>query len=682
MDRNIQSYNVSHYDDDDISSIESSPNLMESPKLKQSTLNKDQTEERNSINDFNKPPDLKFLASANFSSDSLPDTSNTIQNPLTPTINTSFAGCLSPITNGNPGNYDRRYSTTSVSNSPILQPSASSHIRSNSNSTRARPKSAVFMMDSNNYAISEDGSPVQLANNTPRARNSIHLATTKNNYLPPPSAPPLAPSSRPSSRPASRSSSPTRSASPNRSARSHRSKSPVRRSSSPSKSYQPFNFQPQELMNNGIPQNLQVKPAYRKGHKYKHSSVSMNLFQEPPPALNSKNELLTIADLYPIPNFQESLASIKPNQKSKLLWSFCHLSLSLIVFLIGFKFKLPSLSTLAHLIFYDSLGSLVIVFVDIMSNFEVWNNSSIAYPFGLGRLEVLVGFALSASLIMVGCDLISHFLEEFVISLVATDDSVHNDSDQHLSHHIHGDHGHSANWVAYEFVLLVTIVVTLITSNYILAYDRINEMISSTDDGTNLIRFKGKGGILDKEIEKLDNNDKILTLESLKRFARVMAKNPTHLLTLTYSACLMTVPLLPSSFTSQIGIDIDEATSLIIALLLCYGGWKLVKALGGVLLLSYPYSDYDYHVLKSSIIDQILSLDCYKSTYNIEKLFISKFNYELYVVGLKIQMKGGNSDDESRLRFEINRVIQNSIDKAEQNIRINKIEATIDINRY
>ena len=678
MDRNSISYNrleEEEDDDDEISSIDSNPRLMESPKLySDSTKRVDLAKEAN-VKEMNKPPDLKFLASANFSSDSLPDSNNSVLNPFGPSGGPST--CLSPTTNG-PNVNERRYSNSSLTNSPILQASASSHIRSNSNSGRARPKSAIFMMDSNHYPISEDGSPVQSASNTPRARNSIHLATTKNNYLPPPTiVPPVVPLS------SSRSSSPTRSMSPTRSTRSYRSKSPVRRSSSPTKSYQPFNFQPQELMNNG-PQTLQVKPAHRKGHKYKHSSVSMNLFQEPPPAVNTNNELLTIADLYPIPTFKESLASINSSQKSKLLWSFCHLALSLVVFLVGFKFKLPSLSTLAHLIFYDSLGTLVIVFVDIMSNFEVWNNSSIAYPFGLGRLEVLVGFALSASLIMVGCDLISHSLEEFVISMVVKDTSVEHDGEQHLSHHIHGEHGHLANWFVYELVLVITVIVTLITSRYILAYDRISEMISSSDEKATLVASnrKLKGGLLDREMKKIESEARPLSLENLQKFANIMAKNPTHFLTLTYSICLMTVPLLPSNITSQINIDIDEATTLVIALLLCYGGWRLVKILGGVLLLSYPYSDYDYHVLKASIIDKILSLDCYKNSYNIEKLFISKFNYELYVVGLKITMKGGNPDEESKLRFEINRIIQNSVEREDHSVRTNKIEVTIDINRY
>ena len=68
-------------------------------------------------------------------------------------------------------------------------------------------------------------------------------------------------------------------------------------------------------------------------------------------------------------------------------------------------------------------------------------------------------------------------------------------------------------------------------------------------------------------------------------------------------------PLIPQSLTSDLAIDINEAATITVALLLCYNGWKLVKTLGGILLCSFPYSDYDYHMLKSRIIDQILSKD-------------------------------------------------------------------------
>lgn len=648
---------------------------------------------------FKQPPDLKYLSSTNFSSESLPEPeSNSVGpppplalnystflnmngSPITPTYNTFSANTpsmpYSPVglSNGIGGAplHRRRYSNSSLTNSPITQPSASA----NSRGSRPRPKSAIFMMDSNHYPISEHGSPIQspIQNNNPRARNSMHFSG-RTNYMPT--------SNGSISNLPSRNNSPTRSTSPSRSGRQFRSKSPVRRSNSPVK-YLPFNFKPQEVMmhNNNSNGSLSVKPAHRKGHKYKHSSVSMNLFQEPPPALVVNNQQAAIPDLYPIPNFTESLGSIKPHQKLKLGFSSCHFFLSVIVFLVGYHFKLPSFSTLAHLVFYDSLGSLIIVFVDIMSNFEVWNNSSIAYPFGLGRLEVLVGFALSASLIMVGCDLVSHFLEEFVINLVVVDAD---QNEQHLSHHIHGDHdGDETNWIIYQFVLFLVVGVTPITSKYIYSLDRIGEMISSTDNQTPNTNSKidkltkGKGGLLDEDDSKKAEHDSLFS--KLEGWWYYLSKNPTRLLTLLYAFYLVVSPLLPVSFVSEIGFDIDEVTTLAVALLLCFSGWKLVKSLGSILLLSYPHSDYDYHNLKSSIIDKILTLDCYKQTYNLEKLFITKFNYQLFVIGIKITMKNANVDDESRLRFEVNRLVKSCLEKADYTGKTSNIEITIDTTR-
>ncbi|CAH2352018.1 hypothetical protein CLIB1423_05S03774 [[Candida] railenensis] len=672
---------------------------------------------------FDNAQNLSFLSSANFSTESLSSS-----HPAPPPI--SFAGSLpsSGLGIGTlPSPYSsRRFSGQSLSNSPLLPSSkrnsfnssnpTTSNTNNNSSSNRApRPKSAIFMMDSNNFAISEDGSPIQDAiDSTPRARNSFHFgrSTAAQAYVPTPQiAPPTGPSGFTfgggnasveigGSRSNSRSTSPVRSGSP---ARNGRTASPIRkpttlgvdkRNTSPTR-YQPFNFQPQELMMNGNGSNhsLSVKPAHRKGHKYKHSSVSMNLFQEPPPAIaNIHQKVLSIPDSYPIPTFKESIRSVTHTQKLKLAWSIGHVLVSAFVFLVGIKLKMPTLSTLAHLIFYDALGSLVIVFVDIMSNFEVWNSSSIQYPFGLGRLEVLVGFALSTSLIMVGLDLISHSVEEFVIELAVGGEENVKD---HSSHHIHGDHSTgtnssiTGNWFVYELVLFISICITIVSSNYILFYDRINNMISNStrvggDEPVNDKNSKWKRrskinvGIIEGVSTTSTEND-FVGFARVKNYLNAISRNPTHILTLTYILYLMLAPFLPTQLGLDIDIDLNESTTLVVALLLCYNGWKLAKSLGGILLLSYPHSDYQYYLLKSNIADQIEQLDCFKQTYSLEQLYLAKFNYELIVVGIFILMRGGTSEEESKIRFEINRIIKASVDRSG---RKNKIEITIDINRY
>ena len=632
------------------------PSLLESPNFGLSRqVDDNQSDDGRPFDGMpqSKPIDLRQSASQNFSSDSL---------------NGSEFGSFPPLVNNYnlpPANFTRRFSTTSSTGSPVLPPyttMGSAQLTPGSTSrtptTRPRPKSAIFMTDS----ISEHGSQGNiLMHNSPRSRNSVGNIP-KTAYLPTTFGPPLAPTNGYVSKP----SSPSRSNSPTRGRHQYGSKSPVRRSSSPSKA-NPFNFKPQEIMlnNNNSNNSLSVKPAHRKGHKYKHSSISMNLFQEPVQTQETAKQLLEIPDLYPIPNIKESFASINKNQKLKLSWSVFHFSLSLFVFTIGFHVKLSAFSTLAHLIFYDALGSILIVMVDIMSNFEVWNSPSIAYPFGLGRLEVLVGFALSASLIMVGFDLISHFAEESIVELMSSPEEA-----QHsLSHHIHDEQGHLKNWFIYEFMLLVTIVVTLVTSNVILVGDKINDMIS--DDTTTKTN---KGSILDEEVKRTNRS----WIKTLQTYIRAWAKNPTHLLTLSYSLYLIIYPLLAQM--SEIG-NLNEIASLAAALMLCYIGWKLVTTLGGILLCSYPHSNYDYHLLRTSITQDILSLDFFKQNYNISKLFITKFNYELFVVGINIEMRGATSDEDSRMRFEVHRIITRQIKHHNYTSPNQQIEITIDINR-
>ncbi|KAI5959416.1 ZRG17 [Candida pseudojiufengensis] len=599
----------------------------------------------------NERKDLSFLSSANFSTESLGETTvtaNASQN-YNSTYNSynsnTFQFSNTPMSPPAP----RRYSNSSLSNSPVLAPPSSASHNYNQHGTRARPKSA-FLMDSIN-SISEDGSENKAFafSNTARSRNSVTMDSilnyTNNNRSP----------------------SPSRSTSPVRLNKHYRSKSPIRRSSSPKKITNPFNFQSQEMFmhNNGSNQSLQVKPAHRKGHKYKHSSISMNLFQEPPPPSIADKQLKAIPDSYPIPTYKEAFGSITKNQKWRLVWASSHVVLSIIVFVVGFKFKISSLSTVAHLVFYDSLGSLFIVLVDIMSNFEVWNNASIAYPFGLERIEVLVSFALSASLVMLSFDLFSHFVEEFVLTWVSHED---HENHEHLSHHIHDESNHdNTNWVVYQAILFITLTVSLISSNFILAYDRINEMLQVNTNNTKITNpFK--------PAEKKKNLD-------LMKIIKVWKNYPTHLITITYVIFLMIVPLIPQSFIKDLAYDVNKCATSLVASLILYNGWYLVKSLGGILLCSFPYSDYQYDVLISKINQQILSLDFFKQDFAIEKLFITKFSYKLYVIGVNVKMKGADSDEEVRMRFEINRIIENEVKKLD-NTRESNIEITIDIDRF
>lgn len=627
-------------------------------------------------------PDLSFL-SANFSSESIDASAQ----PSTPSRAPLFASAYTSAPDENnitkttlSAPFSRRNSNSfqngNLPSPPVGRFSHLHHQRTGSNQNAARPKSMLVYDTSMAPAIFEndDINEDLYKNDTHRKRNSFHFASRPQSFhqhIPQSQPPSLSATDSRHARARSRSSSPVRmSTSPQR-----KSHSPIRKPPSPTRA--PFNFKPQEMPmmhSNSSNSSLVVKPAHRKGHRYKHSSVSMNLFQEPVPLADVNTQQNLIPDLYPIPNLLETWSSASSTQKYKAAFAGAHFVTSIVVFMAGANLNEASFSTLAHLVFYDSLGSMVVVFVDIMSNFEVWNNPSIAYPFGLGRLEVLTGFALSASLVMVGCDLVSHFVEEMVFSLAVKSPD---DSAGHGAHHIHDTNGTTRSPILYALVLVLVMLMTWFTSTQIYDKGGISDMMSDQDT-------KGPGHLTGGPASK---NDGILLggqqskdnhMKNVARLIRHIVKNPIRLLTLIYSMFLFLIPMLPESFIESMEFDLDEVSTLVVASFLCYAGWKLVNTLGGILLVSFPYADYDYHYLKATITDRILDLSCFKQSYSLDHCFLTKVNYQLYVVGAHIKMSGGSADEESRLIFEVNRVLNSTVKTFDSE---SSVEITIDIER-
>lgn len=468
----------------------------------------------------------------------------------------------------------------------------------------------------------------------------------------------------------SRSGSPVRTRSPVRA-----STSPLRRQGSPTKQFA-FNFKPQEFGDGLSSPAPSLKPAQRKGHRYKHSSVSMNLFQEPLPIAETNQQPDLIPDLFIIPTVLELLASTTSSQKFKLMLGIVHAITAAVVFFVGVRINQPSFSTLAHLVFYDSLGSIIIAFVDLMSNFEVWSEPSIAYPFGLGRLEVLAGFALSTSLVMVGCDLISHFVEEMILDLV----SVPGETNEHNSHHIHGSSSVSTNWFLYELILMLVLAITWLSSICIVDQTSITDLLESADNKTMKEHSSAvhEKGLLDADPTTPSTGSSETWHNHIKALLKLFSKNPIRILTLVDSLFLSIVPFIPKSLKARFGFDLNEASTFVVASTLCYVGWKLALTLGGILLISFPYSDYDYNVLKAAIYDKVLALPSFKPAYSISKIFLAKANHRLYIVGLDISIKGASSDDESRLIFDITKIISHAIKEFDEE---SQVETTVSVTR-
>lgn len=403
-----------------------------------------------------------------------------------------------------------------------------------------------------------------------------------------------------------------------------RGKSPVRTSSSPSRSRSkspikkpngPFNFKSTQLTAPAISNS--TRASHRKGHRYKHSSVSMNLFQEP-----KQRAPLRINVSYPIPTLGEFFASCSENQKLKLTWSLWHLTCSFIVFLTGFIYRLHSFSTLSHLIFYDSLGCIIIVLTDIMNNFDVYTKSSIKFPFGLGRIHVLFAFALSVSLIFLGCDLGSHFIEELLMGIFADPEHEQHGSG-HNQHNTEPDHS-EVGYLLYETLCLLTIIITSISS-------------------------------------KIEGSMTHTSLTAL------MMHSPTHLITLVFSIYLALTPILQNVHTS---FGIDNVATLAIASLIIYMGSKAVKYLGFIILLSFPKKDTKMLELKGDI----QALEIFSSNYSLENVIISQVHMDLVVVLVSVKMVGRSDEQETALRNKIDELIRKTVTSK-------TVETTIDIDR-
>ncbi|KAI9653298.1 MAG: Endoplasmic reticulum zinc transporter [Alyxoria varia] len=291
----------------------------------------------------------------------------------------------------------------------------------------------------------------------------------------------------------------------------------------------------------------------RRGHRYKHSSVSHQIFQEPKPRAP-----LRLPASLPIPTLKESYKSMTRDQTLRIAWCACHF---LVAAYVQFTAQGSlALTALSHLIFYDAIGALLSASVDVLSNFEVWKRSSIRQPFGLERSEVLIGFAMSILLLFMGFDLISHAvahgLDSAEISVhtaaAAAETNVTPDPKEvqgHIPHHSHKGH---ASRVSSTSITLVSILA--FSSTLISAY-----MLQNHARMARAMRFA-----------------------SLKSLPSVFS-NPSHLLTLSCSVLLFLLPLMEQEAYAYM----DSVLSVGMALAMCTLGVQLVKALGAMLLMSY-----------------------------------------------------------------------------------------------
>ena len=296
------------------------------------------------------------------------------------------------------------------------------------------------------------------------------------------------------------------------------------------------------------------------------------------------------------------------DQKVRFYWSLAHMAVAGHV--AWNAHSSAAMEALSHLIFYDSLGAMLCVFVEVWHNFEVWGRSSIRHPFGLQRMEVIAGFALSVLLIFFGFDLISHNAKHALEGLGT-----------HEPHHTHSHHDRvSAGTV--DFTVLLALVSTLVSAVGLKNHARIGKAM----------RFAA-----------MENLPLPLPLHGV-------LSNPSHFLTLSCSTTMLLLPLLELHTYEMI----DKVLSLSIAFSMLFLGVHLGKNVGGMLLMSYPGTGVD------AVISDI------EQDPLVQKVDTAKFWQAHYGVGLanlrlRVSNTGGEEGALVRLRERIVGLIRNRL---------------------
>lgn len=469
-----------------------------------------------------------------------------------------------------------------------------------------------------------------------------------------------------------------------------RSSSPDARSRRSSQLEAPFNFSSMNAQGNNT---YPSRTSFRKGHRYKHSSVSMNFFQEPEVKIP-----LNIAKSLPIPNFNDMINNLPwPKAYFQLFITFAQCIICIIVFQLGHSKNWNNYLTLSHFIIYDIIGSLIIILVENLSQFQVWSTGTITFPFGLNRIDVLLSFGLAVSLCFVGLDLVFHIVEECIVFFIenANEMEIENEDHDELASRIPHSH-HSNN----------TFKLSDGDSNIWYSVLAINLLFSA------LSLYK---------IFYANTNSKLKT------------KNPV--ITIVFTAYLFLYPYL-FNFMPVLS---DHLATVVIAIFILIHGIKIAEWTSTILLMGFsttalpasslvhdPYSNeesqtdlkekksrkralstlplsspthqssqrshsllsgfpsfrksainqsYNSTILKSKIKEEVEKLSEFVSRCNLkyEDISIAKINFTSYIALVKLTLEGGSNDDELKVRLAMDTCIKKILPSCETTIEIDRI---------
>lgn len=335
----------------------------------------------------------------------------------------------------------------------------------------------------------------------------------------------------------------------------------------------------------------------RRGHRYKHSSVSTQhqVFLEPPPRAP-----LALPASLPIPTFKEAWHSMSKDQTVRITWCACHAFIA--AYVLYSSDGSLALTALSHLVFFDAVSATICVVVDVFCNFEVWKRSSIRHPFGLERAEVLAGFAMSVFLLFMGFDLISHNLKHVLESVGS-----------HTPHHPHSHTEESISGGKIDLAAGASIVATLISAFGLKNHARIGKAMRFTY---------------------------ISSLPSV-------LSNPSHFLTISTSLTMFILPLL--SITPYLWVD--RLLCTIIAISMFALGVRLAMAQGLMLLMSYSGNGV------SEVVQEIASEPMVTG---VEEARFWQVHYGLCMANLKLRVRGEDAAV-AKLRERISLLVRNRL---------------------
>ena len=123
--------------------------------------------------------------------------------------------------------------------------------------------------------------------------------------------------------------------------------------------------------------------------------------------------------------------------------------------------------------------------------------------------------------------------------------------------------------------------------------------------------------------------------------------NPSHFLTLSCSALLLLLPLL----SVEMYVWLDRLLSTTIAVSMCVLGFRLVKTLGFMLLMSYS---------ESGVSDVMREIENDPAVNTVEEARFWQVHYGLCMANLKLRVHGGE-DTVTRLRERVTSLIRNRL---------------------